>query len=387
MNILFLLRFFPYFGGGESVTVRLANEFTKRNHNVFVMYLKHNDAPFEIQLERGVKEYAIDNDLDYSKVSALSDDCFECYLNTLSDVIKKEKIDIVINQWWPSKMVYKANNKKAHIIKCHHSAILVDSKRKEVITKVFGDKIYKKVLYMFLRKKYLDNLKYSDEFIVLGESLISDLEILYGSRFKGKVRCIPNPSKYNEVNLNKITKEKSAVYVGRFSKEKRIEIIVNVWADLYEKGVCKDWELYLVGDGETYNSISSLVEERNCKNITLLGTRDPIEVYQKSQILLLTSAYEGFPMVIVEAMQNLCVPVVMNTFSNCAEMICDGNDGILVENDISDFSAKLSELLQNESRITDLARNAVISSKRYRIDNVANMWDSLFLEVINDGNE
>lgn len=382
MNILFLLRYFPYFGGGESVTVRLANEFQKRNHKVFVTYLKYNEAPFDIYLEEGVKLYLLENQIDYSMISSLQDEEFQQFYNGLESIVCNEQIDIIINQWWPSKLVYKATQKKAYIIKCHHSAIIVDSRRKEFLVRCFGKGIYRFLLFSFLRYKYKNDLKYSNKFVVLGKALIDDLEKLYGKKYEKKVISIPNPSKYSGLKPEQYEKEKCAVYVGRFSKEKRIEKIVTIWSNLSEQGICDDWTLYLVGNGDTYNYISELVNNIGIKNIVLMGTSDPLEIYEKSRILLLTSSYEGFSMVVVEAMQNACVPVVMNTYSNCKEIVTDGYDGVLTEDDDNKFEAKLKMILKDDKKMLEMSKNAVHSSKRFEIAYIANIWDKLFESVV-----
>lgn len=94
---------------------------------------------------------------------------------------------------------------------------------------------------------------------------------------------------------------------------------------------------------------------------------------------MMTSAYEGFPMTLLETMQCGCVPIAYDTFSAIRDLIDDGKDGYIVKNDhIEDFLEKLYLLMQNESLRVQMAENGMRSIQRYSVVNIMKQWNDLF---------
>ena len=118
MNILFLLRLWPVYGGGETVTICLANEMVKRGWNVSVVYFKdsvRDELPF------------ISQKVEAIKIDGIDCDEFHCSLNDaskvasfLTNVVKEKAIDVVINQWWPVDFIknLKHDVPTVKVVKC-----------------------------------------------------------------------------------------------------------------------------------------------------------------------------------------------------------------------------------------------------------------------------
>lgn len=112
------------------------------------------------------------------------------------------------------------------------------------------------------------------------------------------------------------------------------------------------------------------------------ATQDMESELSKSSIYALSSRFEGFGMVIVEAMQ--CgVPVVsFDCPKGPAEIISNNIDGILVENgDVDAFADALIELIGNEEKRRQLAENALVNVKRFEIENIGKLWIDLINEI------
>ena len=100
MSILFLLRLWPVYGGGETVTICLANEMVKRGWHVSVAYFKKSIKENLLEISPQVNSFEIEN-VECDEFSA-SMDYAPKVQNTIISYIKSNNIDVVINQWWPS---------------------------------------------------------------------------------------------------------------------------------------------------------------------------------------------------------------------------------------------------------------------------------------------
>ena len=103
MNILFLLRLWPVYGGSETVTRCLANELVKRGYKVSVAYFKESRKAQMPFIDERVKAIRIDGG---------GSDEFHCDMdktqsirNDLGSIVKNESIDIIVNQWWPVEFI------------------------------------------------------------------------------------------------------------------------------------------------------------------------------------------------------------------------------------------------------------------------------------------
>lgn len=161
--------------------------------------------------------------------------------------------------------------------------------------------------------------------------------------------------KPNFVSLPKIrTKQKGvyAVFVGRLSKEKGVETLLRAWQNL------PGMPLKLIGDGPIFDKAKSL----SPKSVEVLGRmkhEEALDQMSNALFMVMPSEwYEGFPMVIVEAMA--CgVPVIASRLGAMAEIIDDGRTGLLFESgDAKDLASKVRRLFEHPEKAEDMGRNA-----------------------------
>lgn len=193
---------------------------------------------------------------------------------------------------------------------------------------------------------------------------------LYG----GKFFVIPNPLSFPDVMPTSALakKEKIVLVVARMMEsQKRISHILNMWSMLQDEG----YRLVLVGDGPSLAFYRAQAEVLQLKNVSFEGRQAPQSYYTKSQIFLMTSAFEGFPMSLVEAQQYGCVPVAYNSFAALSDVLTDDVNGCIVENeDESAFVAKVKRLMTDESYRQTLAKGALRDCLRFSIDHVGLRW-------------
>jgi glycosyltransferase involved in cell wall biosynthesis len=118
------------------------------------------------------------------------------------------------------------------------------------------------------------------------------------------------------------------------------------------------------------------IHEYGLKRVSITGFVNPVKYYKRASILLLTSEYEGFGLVVAEAMSHGVVPVVYNSFESARDLVTDGYNGILVEKPYSTltFTKVLQELIDKPNYLNELSNNSRIVSADYSIDKIAKEW-------------
>ena len=103
--------------------------------------------------------------------------------------------------------------------------------------------------------------------------------------------------------------------------------------------------------------------------------------YESASILLLTSEFEGFPLVLLECMSFGVVPAVYGSYSAVYDIVEDGKNGLILPYDKKGYNAalmaeKLSVLMQSSDQ--RMAENAIVTSRKYSLDFVYQSWEKLF---------
>jgi glycosyltransferase involved in cell wall biosynthesis len=235
-------------------------------------------------------------------------------------------------------------------------------------------------------RRLYPSYKYADKFIVLAQSYLDDCRKLFKIKNQNKkMMVINNPLPFNEfIDDNGIgKKQKEILFVGRiYESVKRITYILDSWKLLQEKGKAQDWKLYVVGDGPDLNVLKEYAERFPCRNIFFAGRQNPIEYYRRASIFLMTSSFEGWGMTLVEAQQNGCVPVVMDSFASLHEIVEHEKNGLIVPNDdIAAFAEAVVRLVDDDELRLKLAYRGIEMCRRFSVDTVAEQWETLFNEL------
>lgn len=196
------------------------------------------------------------------------------------------------------------------------------------------------------------------------------------SRIVSKVLVIPNIVKLNQSRDYSSLEMKNAIFVGRFSKQKNIECLLKIW-DIVSK-IYPDWVLNVFGEGELCCLINEYAE-RNKNIIVHSPTSEIINCYLNSSILLLTSIYEPFGLVLPEAMSCGLPVVSFDCPYGPAEIVTDGVDGFLIKNrDVDEFANRVCQLISDKELRMNMGQAAIKSSLRYRADVIMPKWRELF---------
>ena len=187
---------------------------------------------------------------------------------------------------------------------------------------------------------------------------------------KGKTKVISNavpiPKFLNPCSV----KTYDILFVGRLTKQKSVEILLKAIKILKNK-YSKNLKIAIVGDGELKENLNNLTVELGVnREVKFLGVRKDVkELMVSSKIFVLPSRWEGFGLVIIEAMSNM-LPVIATNVGGIPELIENGKDGILVPPENPKALARaINSLLENEELQKKLSQTAYKKVReKYSID-------------------
>ena len=192
------------------------------------------------------------------------------------------------------------------------------------------------------------------------------------------VEVIPDPLSIRPSSISSQT-SKRVVAIARYSHEKGIDLLLQAWAKV-EKTV-SDWRLDVFGDGDR-SAYERMIDELKIdrSRCQLHGRTNDVESeYVNSSLFVLSSRFEGFGMVITEAMACGLPVVAFDCPWGPRAIIADGEDGLLVENgNVNALADALARLMDDEHLRRSMAEAGVRNVQRFGLDSIAGRWKSLF---------
>ena len=193
-----------------------------------------------------------------------------------------------------------------------------------------------------------------------------------------QVKVINNAVQYYPEDENPLT-TKSVIYVGRAEYEKAPDRLIEVWRLVAQRH--PDWTLRMFCTGAMLDELKAKVTEYGIAQQVLFmpPTKDMLTEYMNSSLCVLTSRFEGFPVVLQEAMGCGLPCVSFDCPSGPRYIITNEENGYLVKDgDISAFADRVCELMENEPLRLRMGRKAKSAMARYGADVIMEQWRALF---------
>lgn len=385
----------PYIGGVERVSYILGHDWLKKGHNVIFLsqYRSKIDKPYKMQC----KEFFLPNSND-----AVSRDNIKYFIEVLSN----NNVEVIINQGsvFPELCnlckIVKQKFDIPLITAIHYAPLyqvaltennfFIREKLGYSFTKWIMDVLLyfryhlreKKQLILKEKKKLSDISSYSDAIVCLSKSFIPTFKGLLDNGFTGKLVAIANPVLTDKVPT-KMPKKKQILYVGRLEFGlKRVDRLIKIWAKTEQ--LFPDWSFRVVGGGDMRAKLEQMTNNYRLKNIYFDGFQEPDKYYAESPIICLTSSSEGFGMVLVEALQQQCIPIAYNSFASLSDIVIDNVNGYCIPPfDEKIYLQKLHNLMKYENERIRLASNSNLTLDQFQIDEVSKRWMNLFSDLSN----
>jgi glycosyltransferase involved in cell wall biosynthesis len=178
------------------------------------------------------------------------------------------------------------------------------------------------------------------------------------------------------------TRENVVLAAGRVTWQKGFDMLIDAYEPIARRH--PDWRLEIYGDGVRRRALKRRVARLGAhNNIFLMGVSNRLgERMASASILALSSRYEGFGMVIVEAMSKGLPVVSFDCPRGPGEIIDTGRDGILVENeDVDALRQALLELIEDPSLRTRYGAAAREKARQFELSAIGPRWEALFDEL------
>ena len=353
MKILLTIGDITLKGGAERVVANLANAYAQIGLDVEILSFYKSGDKEAFELDNRVKlSYMHQKSFDKKRKNFF----YKMFYKFIESYILKRDFkdkDFIIFNNSPHFPLFK--NKNTKYIRINHTAS---------------------------KGRYLKRYDYFDALV-----LIATGEIDFWKKHHKSVAIIPNFLP-NISNLNTNYSQKVVVSVGRLSKEKGFLRLIDIWKLIQDSSEFKDWKLHIVGDGELKEKIENKIRDLNLTNSIILKpfTKDVESEYLSASIYAMTSHFEGFGMVLIEAQSYALPTISFDIATGPRDIIEDDKSGYLIEdNDLNEYATKLKTLMQDESLRAKMgAKSKEIVKSKFSKEVVMKQWMELFERIKNN---
>lgn len=358
MNICFLKMDMTIKGGSERVASLLMNELAKeKNNNIYSVSINRKNSQCAYSLDRRIEEFYLTSDgkrVRYKYFKILSE--FRKFLK-----INKINLILCIGMAGSTIGILSKIGLNIKIICCEHSNLLN-----------FYDNGYQQRLSQWLAAKF------SNKIITLTQRD----EINYQKRFnisKKKLEYIYNFIDENLLNdkIEYSLESKKIISVGRLVKVKGFDRLIEIAKLVFENEKTKNWEWHIYGEGLERENLEQLIKKYNLeKKVILKGNVENIyELYKEYSFYVMTSYFEGLPMVLLEAKANSLPIISFDINTGPSEIIRDNVDGYLIQDsNIEEMKDKILELIINENNRKRFALNTRENLYRFDKKEIIGKW-------------
>lgn len=361
-------------GGMERIIAEKANYLAENGNEVFIITTDQKERPVFFELSSTVR--VIDLGINY-----LDADSFVKKIYTYSKKKSKHKrlLTKLINEYRPDIVISTMGtefffltslpDKSKKIAEIHFSKqYRIYSKRKFPLNIVD--------YYMTLRENKL--MRRYDKFVILTEE---DKE---SWKFQRNIEVIPNFIELDEETPT--YRQKRLIAVGRLTYQKGFERLIKACRLISDEIRKYKYKIDIFGDGELRDELQTEIEKYGLDDIVCLKgiSRNITDEYKSSKGLILSSRYEGLPMVLLEAMANGVIPIAFECPCGPKDIIKDKINGFIVpKNDIEELSKAILHFIQSSETHELMSIKARERANDFEKELIMTKWEILFNKVIN----
>ena len=198
------------------------------------------------------------------------------------------------------------------------------------------------------------------------------------------IRVIPNAANFIAEKYSDCT-AKRVIAVGRLDYQKSFDRLIQVWEKVHQQ--MPDWRLDIFGQGEWKDMLQRMIDERRLNDVARLNapTKNIGKEYSESSMLVMSSHYEGFPMVMIEAMACGLPAVCFDFKCGPRDIIVEGENGLIVpDGDIEGLADAMVRLMKDDDLRTKMGESAKKVVETYSEEKVMSKWLQLYEETVAD---
>lgn len=374
MKIVYIYDAIARLGGAEKVLIEKMNYLADQyGQDIYILTTCQGKHAFPFPLSKKVKHtdlninFHIKYKYSFPRRLYIEWQTNKLFINRLKYVVNDINPDILIaTTYYYADTICNLECKAKKIVESHAAKAFTginDGTKRNVLSQIFQKR---KIIKCF---KTIE--KKSDAIVTLtdGDSKEWNAKNIF---------VIPNIVDLHNQQHSKLT-NKVALFAGRLSYQKGLERMLKAWKTVIN--IKKDWTLRIVGEGELKENLVQLCRKLEIENnvIFVPKTNNMIEEYCNSSMFLLASRYEGFGLVLVEAMQCGVPCISFDCPYGPTDIIDNDQNGILVDNgNIEKFANAILKLIDDEDLRIKMGKTAIEKAQNYLPQYIMPQWIKLF---------
>lgn len=369
MKIIYCLQSTYNSGGMERIVISKANYLNRLGHEIIIVTTNQKGRESFFSIDFGIR--CIDLEINYDDIENLS--FVKKYVERRKKLIKHHKmLNRILSEEHPDITISTFGNEIAFL----HRIQFGGKKVAEIhFSRFYRLQLEQKGIWRlanrWLTYQFKQNVKKYDAFVCLTK------EDSLNWRGVKHLHVIPNFINYRS-SLPASLDSKVVIAAGRLSYQKGYDRLLDVWKIVQEH--CPEWRLEIYGSGEQKKFLQNIINNQGISSSVII--KDPVKdiykCFSKSSIFVLSSRYEGLPMVMLEAMG--CGLPIVSFDCQCGpkDLLENNNAGILVQNgDIKGLAEKIILLIENETMRKEMGKAAYDESEKYLPEPVIRKWIAL----------
>lgn len=361
MKICFFIGDITHTGGIERVTSNLVSQFTKDREDIeidIVSQFKSSDKlwyPFD-----GCTIKYLSNK-NYDAKPHSIERLAKMYSNVFAvrNYFKRNKYDLIIGQSFPNVFIlFLAGVDMSKVVAAEH-----------VFYDYYGEALKKMRLFIYKRCHKVAVLTSLDK-------------KCYDAHFPIEhTVLIPNPVIVPQYSYSPL-ENKQAIAMGRIQYQKGFDTLVDVFAMVHKKH--PDWVVNIYGDGNYKEEIAKYITEKGLDGVVVLkGRTDDVPAAMKeASFFILSSRFEGFGMVLAEAMAQGLPAVSFDCPTGPSDIVRTNTNGILVENQNKlALADAICYMIEHPVERKEMGRRSVDTAKYFSGESIAQKWYELFDKI------
>lgn len=378
MKIIYILKSFAQLAGTERVVADKINYLAQNGYIITLVTYEQGNHPLAYTLFHNVKHIDLNTrffTLYKYPLFARSIYYFKLlriFRKRLQKTVNEQKPDYIITTTYSLKVakdILRVKGNARTIMESHisHDSVIRHHDFKKNSLSRFIFKLYD--------KRNLRILREFDHFITLTKE-----DSIQWNKCGIWTKVIPNPvTKYPEdIPPKKICRNR-IIAAGRLNHQKGFDKLIDAFSLISPK--YPNWRIDIFGQGELERELSSQIISKGLEGrITIhQPTMNIYKEYLQSDFYVLSSKFEGFGLVLIEAM-SCGIPVVsFDCPYGPKEIVTDSQEGFLVENgNVGQLAEKMEWMINHEEERTIMGEQARITAKKYEINRIMIEWEKLF---------
>ena len=364
-------------GGADRVIVEKANWLAEHGHEIAIVTDTQlgREPAFPLSPKVRLIDLAIDFSKEYGHSFSVR---IWMYYKLMHQYRKKMKALLIQDR--PDIIISTLGRDISFITKIKDGSIKIGE---ALTTKHFIRNFHlleeKNILFKYLTKYFRWNMdrqvRKLDALVVLTNQDKKDWEHLL------PVYVIPNSFPFYP-EYPSTCENKQAIIVGRYNSAKGYNYLIDAWREVHKS--YPEWIINIFGSGEYEDKVRKQINDYGLQDIVIMNnpTDTIMEEYLKSSIYVMSSVFEGFAMVLLEAMACGLPCVSFDCPYGPRNVITDGEDGFLVDYLNSKALAdSICKLIENEALRKQMGKNGRNNVLRYSRENIMPQWISLFESI------